>query len=326
MAKKGGEDLKKTSAEKAEGAVSSQIRGVRKIRQLEESAETKFYETSRYRCLVYREKQTDDIYMTLCGIEQCVSGYRFITGDRPAYHLHTILSGKGTLCVEGQETELKEGQMFLTKPGEEAWYRADDKEPWQYCWIAFDGNLAEKYVMNAGFGKGINYRNCQLNYQRYANLVKKILDKPEMTLANDIHRLAVLLEYIAYAVEDYQSSVQGERRGKTDYTDSYVEYALNYIRENFATAKVSDVAHNIGIHRSYLTSIFRKKLGISPQEYMMRVKLERARLLLLNSNAPVQEVSQMVGYENPLTFSKCFKNRYGMSPRAFRIENAAKEE
>lgn len=289
--------------------------------------ETRLYETSRYRCLVYREKQTDDLYLTLCGIEQCLSGYRFSTGDRLGYHLHVILSGKGVLYVNGKKTELREGQMFMTKPGEaDTWYQADNKEPWHYCWIAFDGNAALKYVQSAGFDQGVNYRTCELEYRRYGGLIKKILDRPEMTLSNDIHRLAVLLEFIAFAVEDYESSNRGERRLKTDYTNSYVEYALNYIEANFSTAKVSDVAHNIGIHRSYLTSIFRKKLGVSPQEYIMRVKLDRARQLLLDSSAPVQEVSQMVGYENPLTFSKCFKNRFGMSPRAYRTENLQKDE
>jgi AraC family transcriptional regulator of arabinose operon len=237
-----------------------------------------------------------------------------------------ILSGKGVLCVEGKETELREGQMFVTKPGEKAWYRADEKEPWEYYWMAFDGKLAEQYVISAGFEKGVNWRDCHLDYRRYKGLVKYVLDKPEMSLANDIHRLAILLEYIAAAVEDYQVISQGDHRLKTDYTDSYVEYAVNYIHANFATAKVSDVAHYIGIHRSYLTSIFRKKLGVSPQEFLMQVKLDKAKQLLLDSQAPVQEVSQMVGYENPLTFSKSFKNRYGLSPKAYRLRNTARED
>ena len=291
-----------------------------------EPPRTKLYETSRYRCLVYREKQTDDIYLTLCGIEKCLPGYRFNAEDRTGFHLHVILAGKGILSVEGKQIALKEGQMFVTKPGEATWYRADEKEPWEYCWMAFDGNLAERYVKEAGFGPGTNWRNCQQDYRRYGALVRWILDKPEMTLANDIHRLATLLKYIATAVEDNQMSTGAERHVKTDYIDTYVEYAVNYIRANFSTAKVSDVAHYIGIHRSYLTSIFRKKLGVSPQEYLMQVKLEKAKQLLLDSQAPVQEVSQMVGYENPLTFSKSFKNRYGLSPKAFRLEHTAKNE
>ena len=291
-----------------------------------ENQRTKLYETNRYRCLVYREKQTDDIYLTLCGTEQCLPGYRFNTEKRTGYHLHVILGGKGIISVEGRQAQLKEGQMFVTKPGESAWYRADEKEPWEYCWMAFDGNLAETYVKEAGFGKGVNWRDCQQDYRRYGAFVRWILDKPEMTLANDIHRLATLLKYIATAVEDYQVSSGIERHVKTDYIDTYVEYAVNYIQANFSTAKVSDVAHYIGIHRSYLTSIFRKKLGISPQEYLMQVKLEKAKQLLLDSQAPVQEVSQMIGYENPLTFSKSFKNRYGLSPKAFRLEHASMDD
>lgn len=313
--------MKKKPAETVKDLLTAISEDGQEQRQGEEVSGARFFETNHYRCLVYREKQTDEIYLTLCGIEQCLPGYRFNAGERAGYHLHTILGGKGILSVNGVETELKEGQLFVTKPGEETWYRADEKDPWEYCWMAFDGNLAEKYIKSAGFDAGTNSRPCLRDCRRFGDLVKKALSRPEMNLANDIHRLAVLLEYISFAIEDYQFSTQRGRQSKVDYTDGYVEYAVNFIQANSATAKVSDVAHNIGIHRSYLTSIFRKKLGLSPQEYLMRVKLEKARRLLLDSEASIQEVSQMVGYENPLTFSKCFKNRYGVSPRAFRTEH-----
>ena len=60
--------------------------------------QTGYFETNRYRCLVYQEKQTDDLYLTLCGYEKCAPGYEFHTGQRTGYHLHVILGGKGVLC------------------------------------------------------------------------------------------------------------------------------------------------------------------------------------------------------------------------------------
>ena len=81
------------------------------------------------------------------------------------------------------------------------------------------------------------------------------------------------------------------------------------------------MARAVNLHRSYLTSIFKKKLGISPQGYLMQCKMRRAKQILLESDHPVQEVARMVGYENPLTFSKIFKEYYGSSPRDYRKEN-----
>ena len=99
------------------------------------------------------------------------------------------------------------------------------------------------------------------------------------------------------------------------------KYAADFIRENYATAKISAVAGYIGIHRSYLTSIFKEKMGISPQEYLIQCKLQQAIALLIETNNPIQEIARKVGYDNPLTFSKTFKNFYGVSPKLYRQQH-----
>ena len=286
--------------------------------------ESKLYETTKYRCLVYDQKQTEDIFLTMCGVEHCLPNYEFHARSRPGYHLHVILSGKGTLCVRGEAQSLHFGQMFITKPGEDTWYRADNEDPWVYCWMTFDGHNAPVYAEHAGFRDGINSLECNIDQERFFTLVSRLLDLPELTYANDLIRLGLLLEYLGLAIE---SSYKGERVVPREYkysTDAYVEYASNYIRTNYATARIGDVARYVGVHRSYLTNIFKKKLGVSPQEYLMQVRMKRARLLLLETGLPIQEVSHAVGYDNALTFSKVFKNFYGCSPKQYRQQNGSR--
>ena len=272
-------------------------------------------------CFTPNQKQSEDIYLMLCGLERCRPGYRFDTAQRPGYHLHVILSGKGMLCVEGRKKELHFGQLFLTKPDEETWYQADLEEPWVYCWMTFDGNNARTYVERAGFQEHINWLNCFVAQERFYSVVQKVLSLPEMTLANDLARLGALLEFISLAVESNYKSEQTTRHSREYASDDYVEYALGYIRYNYATATISDVAKNIGIHRSYLTNIFRKKVGISPQEHLMQCRMRESSRLLLETCMPVQEIAKQVGYENPMTFSKIFKNEYGLSPKHYRLQN-----
>ena len=282
-------------------------------------SESAYFETDGYRCLVYNEKQTEDICLTMCGIEKCLPGYEFHTGDRGSYHLHVILLGRGELNVNGTQYSLSRGQMFITKPGEETWYRADRVDPWYYCWMSFDGRNAADYVEKAGFPKGINCRNCNIDQSQYFAVVKGLLDRPEMTLSNDIRRLALLLEFLSLAIEDENKKLP-ELRGEIDYNaERYVRQALDYIQNNFKSAKISEAAKSIGINRSYLTKIFKMKMGISPQEYLMQYKLNYACRLLRETDAPIQDISKSVGYDNLLTFSKIFKNRLGVSPKNYRV-------
>ena len=280
--------------------------------------QTILYETSKYQCLESFQKQSDDLFLVLCGVERCLPGYAFHSEYRAGYHLHVILSGKGELRISGRTVPLRIGQMFITKPGDDIWYQADAEDPWTYCWMAYDGNNAQRYTENAGFTEGVNWLNCNVEQERFYVLVKRILEQPDLNLASDLLRLGLLIEFLSLAIESEYNGAHTPRREAEYSTDVYVDYAVSYIHANYATAKISDVAAYIGIHRSYLTNLFKHKMGISPQEYLMLCRMREASRLLSTTNLPVQEISRRVGYDNPLTFSKIFKSYYSASPKHYR--------
>ncbi len=289
------------------------------------AGESRMYESSNYRCFVYHMKQTEDIFMTSCGYEHCTPGYVFSTKKRSGYHLHVILSGKGRLRVNGREQALHFGQMFLTKPGEETSYGPDPDDPWHYCWMTFDGNNARAYCEAAGFSDGVNVQDCQVEYERFYELVQRILAQPELTFANDVLRTGVLLEYISLAISSFCSAKKSSGVKSVYTPEIYAQHAKDFIESNFQSVHINDVVRYIGIHRSYLTSIFCKKYGVSPQKYLMQYKLKRGSQMLLETELPIQEIAKAIGYDNPSTFSKMFKATYGIGPRTFRKNNGVPE-
>jgi AraC family transcriptional regulator of arabinose operon len=285
------------------------------------------HESSNYRCLDYYETQTESLYLRRCGVEKCVAGneLHYLPG-RPCYHLHVILSGKGFLTVDGQTYHLHFGQMFLTRPDEEVSYCPDGEDPWTYCWMSFDGENARYYAESAGFKDGVSWQDCFVDYQEFNTLVQRVLSRPELTLANDLMRLGALFEFLSLAIESNYKSNQVVRHRHEYAPDVYVNHALDYIRKNYDTIRVTDVARYIGINRSYLTNIFKKKMGVSPQEYLLQYRLDKGSKLLLETRMSIQEVAQKIGYDNPLTFSKMFKSVYGVSPRNYRLQGGGAGE
>ena len=83
----------------------------------------------------------------------------------------------------------------------------------------------------------------------------------------------------------------------------------------FAT---DDIADFIGISRSHLTGSFKKEMGVSPQEYLINFRLEKAASLLRSSKEQINIIAYQCGYEDSLSFSKAFKQKFGMSPKSFR--------
>ena len=102
-------------------------------------------------------------------------------------------------------------------------------------------------------------------------------------------------------------------------SDYYIKEAINFIEQNFQNdISIEDVAAVCGINRSYLGRIFRTSTGRSPQEFLISYRMTKAAELLKLTTLSVSDIGCAVGYENPLHFSRAFKNVYGVSPREWR--------
>ena len=276
------------------------------------------FHSANYRGLEHLQDQDSSLYMRSCGIERCLPGYTFPESVRTGWHLHLVLDGKGRFQAGGKSYELHEGQFFLIKPGEETHYQADERDPWHYCWVTYDGANAGHYMAYAGFGDGVNVQECRADVMEMLNLVKEIVSHPELNHAAELYRMSLALRFLSLAVASYEQGIDPEERRKDLTTDEYVDYAVKYIRSNFATIRISDVANYIGINRTYFSTVFKKKMLMSPQEYLMQVRMSRSRDLLLHTDLPIYMVAKEVGYDDQLAFSKVFKKKYGLSPEQYR--------
>lgn len=104
-----------------------------------------------------------------------------------------------------------------------------------------------------------------------------------------------------------------------DIQDVYVRKALELIRTNYSRPiNVKMIAASLGLSRSYLTFLFKERLKIGPQAYLIQFRIERACDFLRNPLLSIGDVARSVGYQDPLAFSKIFKKVKGVSPSQYR--------
>jgi transcriptional regulator GlxA family with amidase domain len=90
---------------------------------------------------------------------------------------------------------------------------------------------------------------------------------------------------------------------------------VEYLRRNFsAELRVADVAARFGFSEGYFYRAFKRRAGATPVEYVTRLRVEQAQKLLQHSSMSVSRVARLVGYQDPLYFSRIFRKQTGRPP------------
>ena len=147
--------------------------------------------------------------------------------------------------------------------------------------------------------------------------IRRMLDARALTDVNEMIRISELYKLFGILMRG-----RPDRRDtqQSDYaSQQYVHCAVNYMSANYPNRlQIDDIANTLGISRGYLTSCFKKHMRLSPQEFLIRLRMEKAAYLLSHTTDPIGQISDQVGYSDQLSFSKAFKQHYQMSPKAYR--------
>lgn len=98
-----------------------------------------------------------------------------------------------------------------------------------------------------------------------------------------------------------------------------VEYASKFMLEHYMdNIDMTHFSQELGFSSAYLTKIFNKYKGCTPVKYLTDIRINRARQLLLNTDLPIRQIGEKVGYPDQFHFSKTFRKATGDSPSTFR--------
>lgn len=262
------------------------------------------------------DRKFTDMYLCYCGYAKCEPGHSFGPSVRPNYLIHYILEGKGMYRVGKKEYHLKEGCGFLIEPRIQTFYRADEDEPWTYIWIGFDGDHARHYLNDTGLNRQHPVFECS-----YGDELKQIvLDMLKNNISTTTHRFllqGLLYRFFSVLTRDIRISAPVVQNGE----NPYILQAVEFIQNNYSfPIHVTDIANYVCINRSYLYTLFKANLGVSPQDYLANYRISQATELLTMTELSIESIALSCGYTDPLIFSKVFKAKKGQTPSRYRKE------
>lgn len=259
-----------------------------------------------------------DLDMYHCGTQNCEAGHYYGPAVRDHFLIHYIHSGKGKFCIGEREYILQKGQGFLIYPDIVTYYQADFEDPWFYSWVGFHGLKAEGYLRSAGLSMDHPIFTCEAD--DYINsCFSQMIAAKCLQNGREIRLLGLLHLFLSQLIE--QNGKDRLYDNPSSKKEAYVKKAIVYIEMNYSRKmNITELAHHVGLDRSYLGSVFKEQFDISLQNFLIHYRIDKACDLLKNASLSIGDVSRSVGYDDPLLFSKLFKRNKGIPPRQYRSE------
>lgn len=230
------------------------------------------------------------------------------------YSFHFVLSGALTLSSKGETVTLTKESMFCLFPDEKHSYwvhEYDPEAPLRLHWLAFNGAQAESLVERLGMTKQKPYLRNKLT-DEISELLKTCMKRMGDWQQKDGD---LQLQIMLYQLFELLSRPLPNVPEDKDWLNSCLQYMESHYAEGIT---VADIASFTGMHRSHLSSRFKHSFGISPREYLIKLKMERAGEMLQSRTLSVTDIALSLGYTDLYTFSRAFSTYYGMSPTDYR--------
>lgn len=268
----------------------------------------------------FKQNYTHNVELSIfnCGYERCTAGHTWGPGIRDHYLIHLVVSGKGTYKVNGDTWHLEAGDLFLIKPSQLVVYTADSEEPWEYCWVGFNGACANKLVAQLPFTdlSPIHHaRDGQALQEALMNIYKFRGLEPQDE--------AAMVGYLYLFMAQLMKETREAEAHSTSSSSQYVLNAIKYIQFNYSRdISINDVAKSVGVSRSHLYRVFMSNVGKSPIDYLTEYRINEACNLLRGSSLSIAEVAISVGFFDQFYFSRVFKKAVGIPPSKYLAAHA----
>ena len=272
----------------------------------------------------YMDK-SKELWINSCGMYMLVSKKKLPTfrgKGRLDYQLIYIHSGCGVFDFgDDKERSISAGNIVIYRPNEMQKYTYYGKDKPVVYWIHFTGNNISALFENYGIDlvKQVIPVGCSAEYVQLFN--KIIL---ELQLKRDNYAECSMLLFKQLLIAMGRATINNEH--SSIVTDKLsIESATNYFHEHFHDQILIDkYLEEKNINANAFFKKFKAYTGVSPLQYLLDIRLSNAKSLLESTEYTISEISSIVGYDNPLYFSRLFHRHVGISPREYRNDFRSK--
>lgn len=258
--------------------------------------------------------QNKELYVDSCGYQLLnASGGKMNTYSWADYHILYIVEGTGYATIGGEKHKMGAGTMLFFHPWQLRVYGMHRNKDSRSYYLHFNGSACEELMRSLRLDSG-NIFNVGISLT-LTRLLDDLIN--EFRLKNEHYEymcqshLLSILTLIARKKSDTS-------RGSSE-TKKRINEICKYIYDNCGRIEsVSELAQITHLSESRFSHLFSKTVGVSPQSYLLRAKIDVSKEMLTNTDLSVGQISVSVGFRDQNYFSRAFKRFTGTSPTEYR--------
>ena len=230
--------------------------------------------------------------------------------------LFYCVQGKGYYTLDGHTFTLNPNQYVIVPATDKPLvYWSDTEDPWSIYWVHFTSDALQAF--NRAYHivpeQGPQYiphneKGIRIWEEMYENLSRGY--SPE-NLMNTNLCLNHLIATFVFSQQQNQNSSSPEK--------AIIRETIDYMKNNLdKTIRIEDFADLNKYSVSHFSKLFRLTTGMSPIEYFIHLKMQKACQLLYTEDSRVKQIAALLGYDDPYYFSRLFKKYMNTSPETYR--------
>lgn len=237
------------------------------------------------------------------------------------YILLYCVEGEGWFEIENQIQKVIANQVFVLPKAKAHSYGSKSANPWTIYWIHFDGDKA--HFFSEGLDKPLvvspeSFSRIEDRFKLFEEIFSTLKNGySKNNLEFSITALFYFLGSIKYLSSYRTSSNLNQQNQRRDVADE----AIHFMRENVRKRlTLKEIAEYVEISPSHFSTLFHNKTGYSPLNYFIHLKIQEACHHLDFSDMKINQISMLVGFDDPFYFSRLFTKTMGISPSEYRAK------
>lgn len=234
------------------------------------------------------------------------------------YQIIYITKGEGLFESSACELiNIKEGTIILLFPGE--WHRFMPNKPtgWDEYWVGFKGDAMENIVQQNFFKLETPALNIGIR-EEVVNIIIEIIEKIKQEKTGYQPLIAGAVFHLLGQIH----SICRQNAVMEDSIETIVNKARILLRGNlFENISIEKIAEELNVSYSWFRKIFKVYTGLAPGQYLIQLKIEKAKMLLADPSRAIKEIAYDLQFESCFYFSRLFKEKTGITPENFRKQH-----